>query len=265
MLSDHSNVSLVNTFFLFSIFLYFFAFCFISVLYFSMPCPLKEKKKGKKANCPFLLCLVSLCVGALYLTACLRCFGGCFFPTSSSGSVALLPERQPWANQNVRSLHLVSLVLRPESWGKENRNVSDWGLTERTCEAVPCYKQVRELRCNVWSFLLCYYRSKISVWPKHLPVLFLINIFLCSPQQVWARRPWRCSASGWAEADVRWVKCEDTKKQPRAGGGPEPFWVGGQQEAAVTGCFPPFFSFTWLKAFSLLCPCCAHCQMLVRC
>lgn len=53
VLSDHSNVSLVNTFFLFSIFLYFFAFCFISVLYFSMPCPLKEKKKRKKSKLSF--------------------------------------------------------------------------------------------------------------------------------------------------------------------------------------------------------------------
>lgn len=48
VLSDHSNVSLVNTFFSIFYFFVFFAFCFISVLYFSMPLPLKEKKKKEK-------------------------------------------------------------------------------------------------------------------------------------------------------------------------------------------------------------------------
>lgn len=67
VLSDHSNVSPVNTFFLFSIFLYFFAFCFISVLYFSMPLPLKGKKKKKEKKkavlccCAWSVCVLMLC------------------------------------------------------------------------------------------------------------------------------------------------------------------------------------------------------------
>lgn len=47
MLSDHSNVLLVNTFFYFLFFcIFFLAFCFIDVLYF--PCPHSFKKKKEK-------------------------------------------------------------------------------------------------------------------------------------------------------------------------------------------------------------------------
>lgn len=53
VLSDHSNVSLVNTFFLFSIFLYFLHFVSLVCCILSMPLPLKGKKE--KENCPLLL------------------------------------------------------------------------------------------------------------------------------------------------------------------------------------------------------------------
>lgn len=112
---------------------------------FPCPCPLKEKKKGKKESCPLLLCLVSLCVDALYLTACLRYFGGCFFPTSSSTSVVLLPGRQPWPNQNIRSLHVhcTSLAWCWDLWADTRKaamfQTEVW--LSSTCEAVLYYKQ----------------------------------------------------------------------------------------------------------------------------
>lgn len=135
---------------------------------FPCPCPLKEKKKkGKKESCPLLLCLVSLCVDALYLTACLRYFGGCFFPTSSSTSVVLLPGRQPWPNQNIRSLHVHCTLLAWcwDLWADTRKagmfQTEVW--LSSTCEAVLYYKQVRKFWWNVWSFLLCYYKSKICL------------------------------------------------------------------------------------------------------
>lgn len=73
-------------------------------------------------------------------------------------------------------------------------------------------------------------------------------------------------ASGWAEGDVIRLKHEDPEKQhsnPGVGVVPGPFrWVGGSRHA-VTCYFPPFLSFTWLKAFSLSCPCSACHQMTV--
>lgn len=67
VLSDHSNVSLVNTFFLFSIFLYFLHFVSLVCCIFPCPCPSKKKKRKKK-NCPLLLWLVGICVlTAFYL------------------------------------------------------------------------------------------------------------------------------------------------------------------------------------------------------
>lgn len=59
MLSDHSNVLLVNTFFYFLFFCIFFFwhFCFIGVLYF--PCPHSfKKKKGKKQHDPVLAVVI---------------------------------------------------------------------------------------------------------------------------------------------------------------------------------------------------------------
>lgn len=48
VLSDHSNVSLVNTFFLFSIFLYFLHFVSLVCCIFPCPCPSKKKKEKRK-------------------------------------------------------------------------------------------------------------------------------------------------------------------------------------------------------------------------
>lgn len=80
MLSDHSNVLPVNTFFYFVFFVFFsffwfcfvffcccccflvLAFCFIGVLYF--PCPhsfKKEKKKEKKQHNPVLAVVMFTC------------------------------------------------------------------------------------------------------------------------------------------------------------------------------------------------------------
>ena len=64
MLSDHSNVLLVNTFFyflFFFVFFFFLAFCFIGVLYF--PCPHSfKKKKGKKQHEPVLAVVITVLV-----------------------------------------------------------------------------------------------------------------------------------------------------------------------------------------------------------
>lgn len=67
VLSDHSDVSLVNTFFLFSIFLYVLHFVSLVCCIFSMPLPLKEKKKKKTV----LYCSpgCSLCVDCFGLVA----------------------------------------------------------------------------------------------------------------------------------------------------------------------------------------------------
>jgi hypothetical protein len=63
VLSDHSNVLPVNTFFYFIFFCIFLAFCFIGVLYF--PCPhsfKKKKKKGKKQHNPVLAVVIVILV-----------------------------------------------------------------------------------------------------------------------------------------------------------------------------------------------------------
>lgn len=199
---------------------------------FPCPCPLKEKKKGKKESCPLLLCLVSLCVDALYLTACLRYFGGCFFPTSSSTSVVLLPGRQPWPNQNIRSLHVhcTSLAWCWDLWADTRKaamfQTEVW--LSSTCEAVLYYKQV----CP----------SSQAVVLQELSGLWM-GWSGCDTAKTWG--PWK------------------EHSNPGVGVTPGPFrWVGGSRHA-VTCYFPPFLPFTWLKAFSLSCPCSACHQMTV--
>lgn len=73
VLSDPSNVSLVNTSFLFSISLYLH---FVSVVLYP-PCPEtpKKRKKKEKANCPLLVCLVEF-VCWLLCTCSLLKWGG---------------------------------------------------------------------------------------------------------------------------------------------------------------------------------------------
>lgn len=93
VLSDHSNVSLVNTFFSIFYFFVFFAFCFISVLYFSMPLPLKEKKKKKLSFT--VVTGWSLCVDCFVPVACENVDFIVSFLKPAVPVVVLLTERLP--------------------------------------------------------------------------------------------------------------------------------------------------------------------------
>lgn len=189
---------------------------------FPCPCPLKEKKKGKKESCPLLLCLVSLCVDALYLTACLRYFGGCFFPTSSSTSVVLLPGRQPWPNQNIRSLHVhcTSLAWCWDLWADTRKagmfQTEVW--LSSTCEAVLYYKQV----CP----------SSQAVVLQELSGLWM-GWSGCDTAKTWG--PWKAA------------------QQPRGGGDPRTFQVGGWQQACCDLLFSPILTFHLVESiFSIM-------------